>query len=261
MSADDDRAASPSSSTTGCRRSSSATWTGSSRSSAHGLPLHRDPPEPRADDARAVDGRGARGLHDRVVRLRVDGHRRLGRHRHRALALLAGRELPAHEPVERLPPHRRLAPRRRRRVAASSPATRRSSADASCPSTRRSRGRTCGRAGPPRPSGSAAPGRPTTGRGTPRSSDSATASSVSSPIRSASAQRAHRMRAAEHHARGRCPRLEAKPDSYIRIADSRYGTSSALTTKPARSWESMHCLPSVLLGELARAVWRSRPRS
>ena len=45
--------------------------------------------------------------------------------------------------------------------------------------------------------------------------------------------------------------LEAKPDSYMRIADSRYGISSALTTKPARSWESMHCLPSVLLGELA----------
>ena len=38
---------------------------------------------------------------------------------------------------------------------------------------------------------------------------------------------------------------DAKPDSYILIADSRYGISSALTTKPARSCESMHCLPSV----------------
>ena len=38
---------------------------------------------------------------------------------------------------------------------------------------------------------------------------------------------------------------EAKPDSYMRTADSRYGISSALTTKPARSCESMHCLPSV----------------
>jgi hypothetical protein len=38
---------------------------------------------------------------------------------------------------------------------------------------------------------------------------------------------------------------DANPDSYIRTADSRYGMSSALTTNPARSWESMHCLPSV----------------
>jgi hypothetical protein len=39
--------------------------------------------------------------------------------------------------------------------------------------------------------------------------------------------------------------FEAKPDSYMRIADSRYGMSSALTTKPARSCESMQVLPSV----------------
>ena len=36
----------------------------------------------------------------------------------------------------------------------------------------------------------------------------------------------------------------AKPDSIIRIADSRYGTSRALTTKPARSWLRMTFLPS-----------------
>lgn len=38
---------------------------------------------------------------------------------------------------------------------------------------------------------------------------------------------------------------EAKPDSAIRIADSRYGTSSALTTNPARSGERTTSLPSV----------------
>ena len=38
---------------------------------------------------------------------------------------------------------------------------------------------------------------------------------------------------------------EAKPDSIMRIADSRYGISSALTTKPARSCEWMVVLPSV----------------
>ncbi len=47
--------------------------------------------------------------------------------------------------------------------------------------------------------------------------------------------------------------LEAKPDSYMRIADSRYGISNALTTKPARSWESMHCLPSVSSANLRTA--------
>ena len=92
------------------------------------LPLHGDPPEPRADDARAVDGRGARGLHDRLVRLRVDGHRRVRRHGDRALALLAGRELPPHEPVERVPAHRRVEPAGRP-AGGSSPATRRSSAE------------------------------------------------------------------------------------------------------------------------------------
>ncbi len=36
----------------------------------------------------------------------------------------------------------------------------------------------------------------------------------------------------------------AMPDSNIRIAESRYGISSALTTKPERSWARMACLPS-----------------
>ncbi len=36
----------------------------------------------------------------------------------------------------------------------------------------------------------------------------------------------------------------AMPDSNIRIADSRYGTSSAFTTNPERSWARMACLPS-----------------
>ena len=35
---------------------------------------------------------------------------------------------------------------------------------------------------------------------------------------------------------------EAKPDSSIRMADSRYGMSSALTMKPARSWRADHVL-------------------
>ena len=39
--------------------------------------------------------------------------------------------------------------------------------------------------------------------------------------------------------------LEAKPDSYIRIAESRYGMSRALTTNPARSCEWIVVLPSV----------------
>ena len=37
----------------------------------------------------------------------------------------------------------------------------------------------------------------------------------------------------------------AKPDSSIRIADSRYGISSAFTMNPARSCERITCLPSV----------------
>src|SRR3546814_19665224 len=36
----------------------------------------------------------------------------------------------------------------------------------------------------------------------------------------------------------------AKPDSSIRIDESRYGISSALTMKPARSWARITCLPS-----------------
>ncbi len=36
----------------------------------------------------------------------------------------------------------------------------------------------------------------------------------------------------------------AMPDSNIRIADSRYGTRRALTTKPERSWARTACLPS-----------------
>ena len=36
----------------------------------------------------------------------------------------------------------------------------------------------------------------------------------------------------------------AMPDSNIRIAESRYGISSALTTKPERSWARIACLPS-----------------
>ncbi|CAM5461754.1 hypothetical protein SFUMM280S_02272 [Streptomyces fumanus] len=36
----------------------------------------------------------------------------------------------------------------------------------------------------------------------------------------------------------------AMPDSNMRIAESRYGISSALTTKPERSWARMACLPS-----------------
>jgi len=36
----------------------------------------------------------------------------------------------------------------------------------------------------------------------------------------------------------------AKPDSTIRIEESRYGTSSAFTTKPERSAERTTCLPS-----------------
>ncbi len=37
---------------------------------------------------------------------------------------------------------------------------------------------------------------------------------------------------------------EAKPDSSILMADSRYGTSSAFTTKPARSWDRIAFFPS-----------------
>ena len=36
----------------------------------------------------------------------------------------------------------------------------------------------------------------------------------------------------------------AKPDSSMRIAERRYGISSALTMKPARSWDRMTCFSS-----------------
>ena len=54
------------------------------------------------------------------------------------------------------------------------------------------------------------------------------------------------------------PSLEAKPDSYIRIAENRYGISSALTTNPARSCESMVVLPSVFSAKRARESSASR---
>ena len=47
---------------------------------------------------------------------------------------------------------------------------------------------------------------------------------------------------------------DAKPDSNMRIADSRYGISSALTTKPARSWQRIVCLPSVFSANGRRVV-------
>ena len=53
--------------------------------------------------------------------------------------------------------------------------------------------------------------------------------------------------------------LDAKPDSYIRIAESRYGMSSALTTKPARSCESMQTLPSVSSAKLRARSSASSP--
>ena len=120
------------------------------------------------------------------------------------------------------------------------------------------RGRTCGPAGPPRPSGcSSAAARPTRGRGTPRRATSQTASSVSRPIRSASASGP--IGCAQP---GTMPSsmssLDAKPDSYIRIADTMYGISSALTTKPARSWESIVVLPSVPSANVVRLLDASR---
>ena len=48
----------------------------------------------------------------------------------------------------------------------------------------------------------------------------------------------------------------AKPDSIIRIADSRYGISSALTTNPARSWRGSPACRADVGGEAAR---RGRP--
>ena len=51
--------------------------------------------------------------------------------------------------------------------------------------------------------------------------------------------------------------LDAKPDSYIRIADSRYGISSALTTKPgAVLGVDADCLPSVSSANAPRALER-----
>src|SRR5262245_4247663 len=49
----------------------------------------------------------------------------------------------------------------------------------------------------------------------------------------------------------------AKPDSSMRIADSRYGMSRALTTKPARSCERITCLPSASANPAARSAVRS----
>ena len=53
------------------------------------------------------------------------------------------------------------------------------------------------------------------------------------------------MRAALAPCRGRCPPWRRSPTRTCGRRLSRYGISSALTTKPARSCESMHCLPSV----------------
>ena len=63
----------------------------------------------------------------------------------------------------------------------------------------------------------------------------------------------------------------AKPDSIMRIADSRYGMSSAFTTKPARSCERITFLLStsvakasaraVVSGDVSRLVTTSTSRS
>ena len=49
----------------------------------------------------------------------------------------------------------------------------------------------------------------------------------------------------------------AMPDSNIRIADRRYGISSAFTTKPERSWARMACLPSTFSAK----VWARAERA
>ena len=65
------------------------------------LPLHRAAPRARADVARAVDGRRAGRLPHHLVRLPVDGHRRVRRHRGDPRALLADRELRRGQPLAR----------------------------------------------------------------------------------------------------------------------------------------------------------------
>ena len=52
----------------------------------------------------------------------------------------------------------------------------------------------------------------------------------------------------------------AKPDSIIRIAESRYGISSALTMNPARSWLRITCLSRTFGGEVVGAGDRLRRR-
>ena len=101
--------------------------------------------------------------------------------------------------------------------------------------SRRSRGRSCGRAGRPRPCGDSSGGGAWSGSLNSWYRLSATASVVSRPIRSARRSgpigwlQPSTMPVSMSSA-------VAKPDSIILIADSRYGMSSAFTTKPARSW-------------------------
>src|SRR5215207_5404707 len=76
------------------------------------VPFHGDPPPSRADVPRSVDGRSAGRLPDHELLVRVDGHRRLRRHRGGPLAVLADRLLHG-RPLERLPRHRRVGAARR----------------------------------------------------------------------------------------------------------------------------------------------------
>ena len=89
------------------------------------------------------------------------GHRRVRRHGGDPLALLAGRELGPEQPVQRVPADGRVGARRRavagRRPPLVDPRLSRPGAAATS-SSRRSRARTCGRAGRPRPSGSSSAG-------------------------------------------------------------------------------------------------------
>ena len=94
------------SSRSGWRPTSAATGTGS-RSRRRRLPLHRHPSQPRADDARAVDGRGPGRLPRHQLLVRVDGRRLVRRHGGGPLALLADRVL-HRRPLQRLPRHRRV---------------------------------------------------------------------------------------------------------------------------------------------------------
>ncbi len=72
-------------------------------------------------------------------------------------------------------------------------------------------------------------------------------------------ERAHRVGAAQLHAVVDAPRL-AMPDSNIRIAESRYGISSALTTNPERSWRGSRACrgPSRRTAEPGRGCPRRR---